>query len=187
MTAAADSTIYGSKPWLARYAPGQPSSITVEFDSALDMFRAAVARDPDGEIIRYFDGRITLRELDALTDAFAAGITDAGFSPGERVAVYLQNVPQFLVSMLAAWKAGGIMVSVNPMSRERELQHLLNDSGAVVVGRQRYSIGREPTGRLFGSCREGRRPALCCQPHGRLAGANRPLSVEEGSPWLCDR
>ena len=50
------------------------------------MFAAAVARNPDGDIIRYFDGRITLRELDELSDAFAAGILDAGFAAGERVA-----------------------------------------------------------------------------------------------------
>lgn len=133
MTTAAESTVYGSKPWLARYAAGQPSSITPEFDSALDMFRAAVARDPDGEIIRYFDGRITLRELDALTDAFAAGIVDAGFAPGERVAVYLQNVPQFLIAQIGCWKAGGIAVSINPMNKGRELTELLTDSGSTVL------------------------------------------------------
>jgi long-chain acyl-CoA synthetase len=133
MTLAAESTIYGAKPWLARYSPGQPSSITPEFDSALDMFRAAVERDPDGEIIRYFDGRITLRELDALTDAFAAGIVDAGFAPGERLAVYLQNVPQFVIAQIGCWKAGGIAVSINPMNKERELTELLTDSGATVL------------------------------------------------------
>ncbi len=133
MTTAAESTVYGSKPWLARYAAGQPESITVEFDSALDMFRAAVARDPDGEIIRYFDGRITLAELDALTDAFAAGITDAGFTAGERVAVFLQNVPQFVIAQIGTWKAGGIAVSINPMNKERELTELLTDSGATVL------------------------------------------------------
>ncbi|MDT7613396.1 MAG: long-chain acyl-CoA synthetase [Pseudonocardiales bacterium] len=133
MTTAAESTIYGSKPWLARYAPGQPSSITVEFDSALDMFRAAVERNPDGTIIRYFDGRITLRELDTLTDAFAAAITELGFQPGERVAVYLQNVPQFLIAQIGTWKAGGIAVSINPMNKERELTELLTDSGATVL------------------------------------------------------
>ncbi len=125
--------VYGEKPWLARYAAGQPSTITVEFDSALDMFRAAVARDPDGEIIRYFDGRITLRELDELTDAFAAGILDAGFTAGERVALYLQNVPQFLIAQIGAWKAGGIAVSINPMNKQRELTELLTDSGATVL------------------------------------------------------
>ncbi|MBN9096517.1 MAG: long-chain fatty acid--CoA ligase [Pseudonocardia sp.] len=133
MTPAEESTIYGSKPWLARYAEGQPSTTTVEFDSALDMFKAAVARNPDGEIIRYFDGRITLRELDGLTDAFAAAITENGFAPGERVAVYLQNVPQFLIAQIGTWKAGGIAVSINPMNKERELTELLTDSGATVL------------------------------------------------------
>jgi long-chain acyl-CoA synthetase len=125
--------VYADKPWLARYAAGQPSSITVEFDSALDMFEAAVARDPDGEIIRYFDGRIGLAELDGLTDAFAAAILDAGFAPGERLAVYLQNVPQFVIAQIGCWKAGGIAVSINPMNKERELTELLTDSGATVL------------------------------------------------------
>ena len=126
-------TVYDEKPWLARYAPGQPAEIEIEFDSALDMFAAAVARDPDGDIIRYFDGRITLRELDELTDAFAAGILDAGFAPGDRVAIFLQNVPQFVIAQLGTWKAGGIAVSINPMNRERELSGLLRDSGATVL------------------------------------------------------
>src|SRR4051812_40519084 len=35
--------------------------------------------------------------------------------------------------MVATWKAGGIMVSINPMSRQRELSYLLKDSGATVL------------------------------------------------------
>ena len=54
-------------------------------------------------------------------DAFAAGLADAGFSPGERVALFLQNVPQFIIAMLGTWKAGGIAVAVNPMNKDREL------------------------------------------------------------------
>jgi long-chain acyl-CoA synthetase len=124
---------YDEKVWLARYRAGQATEMAVEFDSALAMFKAAVERNPDGDIIRYFDGRITLRELDELTEAFAAGITDAGFSPGERVAIYAQNVPQFVIAQIGAWKAGGIAVSINPMNRERELEQLLTDSGATVL------------------------------------------------------
>ncbi|WP_027933943.1 class I adenylate-forming enzyme family protein [Amycolatopsis thermoflava] len=126
-------SVYDDRPWLARYAPGQPAGITVEHESALAMFRASVARVPDGDILRYFGGRITLRELDELTDAFAAGITDAGFRPGERVAIYAQNVPQFVIAQVGTWKAGGIAVSVNPMNRGRELGQLLADSGATVL------------------------------------------------------
>ena len=124
---------YDDKPWLARYAPGQPAEITIEFDNALAMFRASVERNPDGDALRYFDGRITFRELDELTDAFAAGLLDTGFSRGDRVALYLQNVPQFVIAQIGTWKAGGIAVSVNPMNRERELELLLRDSGARVL------------------------------------------------------
>jgi long-chain acyl-CoA synthetase len=126
-------SIYDERPWLARYDEGQPHDITPEHTDALAMFRATVERNPDGDAIRYFDGRITYRELDELTDAFAVGLLDAGFAAGERVALYLQNVPQFVIGLVGTWKAGGIAVSVNPMNRERELELLLTDSGASVL------------------------------------------------------
>ncbi|MFC5992655.1 class I adenylate-forming enzyme family protein [Pseudonocardia hispaniensis] len=126
-------TIYDDKPWLGIYDKGQPDEITPEFTDALAMFAAAVARNPDGDAIRYFDGRITLRELDELTDAFAVGLLDSGVTPGDRVALYLQNVPQFVIGLVGTWKAGGIAVSINPMNRERELELLLRDSGARVL------------------------------------------------------
>jgi long-chain acyl-CoA synthetase len=126
-------SIYDEKPWLARYAAGQPAEIDVEYDNALAAFQATVERNPQGDAIRYFDGRITYRELDQLTDAFAAGLADSGFTKGDRVALYLQNVPQFVIAQIGTWKAGGIAVSINPMNRERELELLLTDSGARVL------------------------------------------------------
>jgi long-chain acyl-CoA synthetase len=126
-------SIYDEKPWLARYAPGQPAEIAVEYDNAVAMFRATLERNPDGNAIRYFDGQITFRELDRLTDAFAAALADTGFAKGDRVALYLQNVPQFVIAQLGTWKAGGVAVSINPMNRERELELLLQDSGARVL------------------------------------------------------
>ena len=124
---------YSDRPWLARYDHALPSDVTAEFDDALAMARATVAARPDDPAVRYFDGVLTWRELDERSTAMAAGLLASGFRPGGRLAVYLQNVPQFVVAMLATWKAGGIMVSVNPMSRERELRHQLQDSGARVL------------------------------------------------------
>jgi long-chain acyl-CoA synthetase len=124
---------YDERPWLARYDAGQPHDLELEHPDALAMFRAAVARDPDGDAVRYFDGRITLRELDELSDAFAVGILDSGLAAGDRVALYLQNVPQFVIGLVGTWKAGGIAVSINPMNRQRELELLLTDSGARVL------------------------------------------------------
>ena len=122
--------VYDQRPWLARYRPGCPAGIEPEYGSLTDMFAAAVRGGPDRPAIRYFDASITLGELDALSDAFAAALADRGFAPGDRLASYLQNVPQAVIVALGTWKAGGIVVSVNPMSKARELRELLTDSGA---------------------------------------------------------
>ncbi|MGY1634461.1 AMP-binding protein [Geodermatophilus sp. SYSU D01186] len=124
---------YTDRPWLALYEEGQPADYEIEFDNALEVFRAGLARDPDGDALKYFDGTLSRRELDRLSDALAAGLLANGFAAGDRLAVNLQNVPQFVIAMVATWKAGGVMVSINPMSRKRELSHLLRDSGATAL------------------------------------------------------
>ncbi len=124
---------YDERPWLARYDAGQPADLELEHASALEMFAATARRDPDAVAVAYFDGRITYRELDELTDAFACALLDAGVGVGDRVALYLQNVPQFVIALVGAWKVGAIGVSVNPMNRSRELDQLLRSSGSTVL------------------------------------------------------
>lgn len=124
---------YDERPWLARYDAGQPHDVAAEFPNALEMFQDSVRRHPDLPLIHYFDGTLTVREFDELTDAFACALLERGCSPGDRVALYLQNVPQFGIAMVGAWKAGCIAVSISPMNRHRELALLLADSGARVL------------------------------------------------------
>jgi long-chain acyl-CoA synthetase len=124
------SSVYRDKPWLARYRAGQPDSITPEHGTMLEAFRASVARAPDLVAIRYFDGSVTLADLHQASSALAALLVARGFRPGDRLALYLQNNPAFVVGLLGAWKAGGAAVAVNPMNKERELAYLLGDSGA---------------------------------------------------------
>ncbi len=124
---------YDDRVWLKQYPDPAKSSLEIEFDTALDMFKSTVVRNPNADAIRYYDGRITARELDELSDAFAVGILDSGFRPGERVVIFAQNIPQFVIAQLGTWKAGGIAVSANPMYRSRELTEILQDSGATVL------------------------------------------------------
>src|SRR3954451_11574345 len=118
------------RPWLALYDEASPPEIELEHPSALAMFATAVARAGDRPAIRYYDAELTWSQVDRLSGALAVGLCELGIEPGDRVGVYMQNVPQFLVAMLAAWKAGAIMVSVNPMYKARELEEILTDSGA---------------------------------------------------------
>ncbi|GAA4882343.1 class I adenylate-forming enzyme family protein [Saccharopolyspora cebuensis] len=108
----------------------RPADITPEFGSALEMWEAAVAAAPDRTAVHYFDGRLDYAAVDELADAFACALLDGGLTAGDRVALYLQNVPQFVIGLVGTWKAGCIAVPVNPMNRQRELDLVLRDSGA---------------------------------------------------------
>ena len=123
-------TTYTERPWLGRYGQGLPADITPEYGTVLELFQASVTRAPHAEAIRYFDGVLTLADLDSASDALAVALADHGFAAGDRLAIYTQNNPAFVVALLAAWKAGGSAVVVNPMNKARELTYLLTDSGA---------------------------------------------------------
>jgi long-chain acyl-CoA synthetase len=125
--------LYQDRPWLALYDDGLPGDIEAEYGNCLEMFKAAVARAPERPLIHYFGRTLTVAESDHLSDALAVGLRDLGVEHGDRVAVYLQNVPQFLLAQLATWKVGAIMVSINPMLKEKELRLMLSDSGATLL------------------------------------------------------
>ncbi|MBD0860025.1 AMP-binding protein [Gordonia sp. zg691] len=124
---------YEARPWLARYSRGRPADIDTEFATALDIFDAAVEEAAEVPAIKYFDGVLTYRDLDTASDALADHLLRQGFSTGDRLAVYVQNNPAFVIGLIGAWKAGGAAVAVNPMNKARELEYLLSDSGAVAL------------------------------------------------------
>ena len=137
---------YRDKPWLARYREGQPDSIEPEQHTMLEVFRASVARMPGQVAVRYFDGELAVADLDRASDALAAALAGKGFRPGDRLAVFTQNNPGFVIGLLAAWKAGGVAVPVNAMNKGRELAYLLGDSGAralLCLDRLYASVARE--------------------------------------------
>lgn len=102
-------------------------------DTALGAFVASARRRPDHPALVYFDTELTFRELDEQSDALAAVLQGWGVARGDRVAAYLQNVPQFPLAALAAWKAGATLTAINPMLRHRELRGVLDDSGSTVL------------------------------------------------------
>jgi long-chain acyl-CoA synthetase len=124
---------YTSRPWLSLYGEGPGGDLLLEHANALEMFRASAARAADRPMIHYFGTSLTLGEVDQMSDALAVGFHDLGVRPGDRVAVYLQNVPQFFLTVLAAWKVGATVVSCNPMLKEKELRQQLQDSGARIL------------------------------------------------------
>jgi long-chain acyl-CoA synthetase len=124
---------YDDRPWLALYPAGLPADIEAEHSSGLEMWKTSVARDPDAVLIRYFDGSLTAGEVERESDAIAAAFAANGVLKGDRVALYMQNVPAYVLCIIAAWKCGAIVVPINPMNKRHELATLLGDSGAGVL------------------------------------------------------
>jgi long-chain acyl-CoA synthetase len=122
------------RPWLAHYDDDVPQTLGPYPDRTLLDYLADHARDHGDDPGLLFEGkRISWRELDRLSDAFAAALTELGVAPGDRVALILPNCPQFLIAEFGAWKVGAIVAPLNPVYTEQELATLLASSGARVA------------------------------------------------------
>lgn len=125
-------SIYQERPWLSSYPDWVPHDLDLAGFTAIEDFNFSATRRPEAPAIYYFDHVISYGELDRLSDSLAVGFHDLGLNKGDRVIVDLQNVPQVLISVYAAWKLGAIVVPVNPMYREKELTYFCQDSGAKI-------------------------------------------------------
>ena len=100
-----------------------------EAHTGLDLLRA-----PDDDVaFWYFETPLTWGEVRRQSNALAVGLGELGVARGDRVAIQLQNMPQWPIALLAAWKAGAAVVPVSPMYTPRERAVLLADSGARVL------------------------------------------------------
>lgn len=118
---------FDDRPWLKTGAQHEGYGRTIPDTTMLHLLDEAVRTNPDGPAIRYWGTTITYREFDAYARAFAQVLADGGFGAGDRLALYLQNVPAFPIAVFAAWKLGGQVVPLNPMYRG-ELEHIFSDS-----------------------------------------------------------
>jgi long-chain acyl-CoA synthetase len=123
------------KIWLKSYPPGVPAEIDVgEFQSLKEIaeqsFRSFAAEDAYVQMGR----TMTYAELDAKSQHFAAWLqTEAALKKGDRLAIMLPNLLQYPVVMLAALRAGFVVVNTNPLYTPPELEHQLQDSGAEAI------------------------------------------------------
>ncbi len=129
------------KPWIRHYDEGVPA--TIDYPRIpLDRFlTSAAAGHPQhtatifGAAVgsRVMDAQLTYRQLDDLVNRFAAALQQEGVKKGDRVAIMLPNCPQFIIAAYATWRIGGMVVCCNPLYVPREVEHLLNDSGAETM------------------------------------------------------
>ena len=110
--------------------PGDIEGLTV--GGLLDLVRE---RRPDDEALVYPDRglRYTYDEFGEVVERCAGALMALGIGKGDHVAVWGQNVPEWVTLQFATGKVGAVLVTVNPAYRARELGYILEQSDAAAL------------------------------------------------------
>ncbi len=123
------------KVWLKSYPADVPENVPEPpFRSILQLIEHGFAEYPNNPAYNNMGRTITYAELNELSMQFACYLQQTlGLVRGERVAIMLPNILQYPVAMCGAFRAGLVVVNVNPLYTPRELKHQLKDSGARCI------------------------------------------------------
>lgn len=123
------------KVWLKSYPEGMPEEVPdPPFRSVRDLFEQSFEKYPNDAAYTNMGRTLTYGDLDRLSMQFACYLQKTlGLTRGERVAIMLPNLLQYPVAMCGIFRAGLVVVNVNPLYTARELQHQLEDSGTKCV------------------------------------------------------
>ena len=129
------------RPWLKFYEPGVRAHIDYPARPMHAFLEDVAARSPEktatifGGVVQdaLLDCTLSYKELNDQANRMANALAAMGVKHGDRVALYLPNCPQYLISYYATLKLGAIVAPNNPMYVPRELEFQLNDSGAETI------------------------------------------------------
>ena len=164
----------------AHWPPGLPKTLAVPRTSLYFNLQVSAARYPDKSAIHYYGADLAYARLDAEVRALAAYLAQAcGVKRGERVLLYMQNSPQFVIAYYAILRADAVVVPVNPMNRSEELRHYVEDSGAstVIAGQELWPQIEPLIGQNAGESNAGGSRADGTQTDGARAGSPKPGSA----------
>ncbi len=98
-----------------------------------ECIREWASRRPSGAALSFYGRDMTYGELNEAIDRFARGLISMGIKKGDRVALFMQNCPQFVISFFGIHRAGAVVISLNPMFKQVELEYQIKDAGAETL------------------------------------------------------
>ena len=117
-----------------RYWPRRlPRALAIPQTSLWFNLEVTAARYPDKPAYLFFGKPLTYRQMHQDAERIAGWLQSVGVQAGDRVAVFLQNCPQFPTALYAVLRANAVVVPVNPMNRAEEFSHYITDPGTRVV------------------------------------------------------
>jgi long-chain acyl-CoA synthetase len=126
-------TAAAAAPWLRHYPDWVPATLSYPSMSAWRLVADAARRRPDGIACRFFEQELTFAELLKQSRRAASALKGLSVQPGDRVALLLPNVPEFLIALNGIWMAGAVAVPLSPLLVAEEVSQLLESTDCRVV------------------------------------------------------
>jgi len=128
-----DFTVPADRPHFKIWPRRLPRAVIAPETSLWFNLEVTARRFPNRTAYLFFGRALTYRQLHDEAVALAGWLQRAGVQAGDRVAVYLQNCPQFPIALYAVLRADAVVVPVNPMNKADEVQHYISDPETKVV------------------------------------------------------
>src|SRR4030042_4355981 len=122
-----------NKSWFRSLPKDVPKNFEYPKVPLHEILKKTAKEHPEKAAIAYFAREITYAELDSLSDQFAGALAALGVKKGDRVAVFLPNIPQFVIAYYGVLKAGAVLTAISPLHKEREVTYQLSDSEAETI------------------------------------------------------
>lgn len=120
--------------WFKSYDPGVPHTLQPYPDiTVLDVLADSLKQRPEHPLIIFQGREVSHREVEEHSNALANALIASGVKKGDRVISLFLNCPQSFIAFFAIWKAGGIVVPLNPFYTPFELESSINDVEAEVA------------------------------------------------------
>jgi len=123
-----------SKRHLAHWPRLLPQHLTLPTTHLYRNLEVSAMRYPDKAALVFYDAAISYARLQDESERLAAHLQQrCGVRRGDRVLLYMQNSPQFVIGYYAILRADAVVVPVNPMNLSEELRHYVLDAGARTI------------------------------------------------------
>ena len=120
-------------PWFNCWPTGMPKNIEYPKVPLQEILEKTAEAYPEKTAITYGEQEISYSRLEALSNQFANALVKLKVGKGDRIAVFLPNLPQFIIAYFGAIKVGAVVTAISPLHREREVLYQLADSSAETV------------------------------------------------------
>jgi long-chain acyl-CoA synthetase len=121
------------RSWYNCWPSGVPKHIEYSKFPLQEILEKTTKAYPQTTAITYGEQEITYAQLETYSNQFCNALVKLKVEKGDRVAVFLPNIPQFIIAYFGALKVGAVVTSISPLHREREVEYQLADSGAQII------------------------------------------------------